>query len=128
MNGLRTHTHVKGANSNTYVYYIQATAPLVQLGLSVFVVGDQFPLPLYLSLVPIVVGISLTSTSEITFDLWSFVALELSNLCFSLRTLFSKDAFKQVDHFSLYFYMSLLATIVTLPLFLVFELPVLLQR
>ena len=77
---------------------------------------------LYVSIIPIVLGVQVTARTDLTFDKWGFAAAMASNLCFALRAILSKNLAK-MDEFSLYYLVSVRSFIVTLPIWVVFEGP-----
>ena len=63
------------------IYHCQASAPIVTMLFSVLVLGKRFSLPTYLSVACMVMGVALTSATELSFDKASApVSLSLS-LC-----------------------------------------------
>ena len=103
----------------------------------------QYSAGLYLTLLPIVAGVAISSWAETAFDWIGFAAALSSNACFAGRSVLSsrlmKDEKKKMaetsgragysgtetglDDVNLYFYISLLATLALLPLWYVSELP-----
>ncbi|PHU21986.1 Glucose-6-phosphate/phosphate translocator 2, chloroplastic [Capsicum chinense] len=56
--------------------------------------GETFPLPVYLSLLPIIGGCGLAAITELNFNLTGFMGAMISNLAFVFRNIFSKKGMK----------------------------------
>ena len=64
--------------------------PFFSVLLSSLFLGDTPTLPVIASLVPVVGGVALASTSEVTFNWPGFLAAMGSNVTFQSRNVFSK--------------------------------------
>ena len=103
----------------------------------------RYSAALYLTLVPIVAGVAISSWAEASFEWLGFAAALSSNACFAGRSVMSSRLMKEekskmaetsgrsgssgaetsLDDVNLYFYISLLATLSLLPFWYVTELP-----
>lgn len=88
--------------------------------------GTSTPLPVIASLIPIMVGVSLASASELSFNWLGFNTAMLSNLTFGVRAVFSKKAMqtiKNLDSTAIYAYTTLISMLICVPLALIIEGP-----
>ena len=133
----------------SFTHTVKASESLFTAFLSaVFLSMPLSPL-LLLSLLPIVAGVAISSWSEGEFHLLGFAAAITSNLCFALRSVLSTRLMRQqrlrredrdeqegakssrprppqeLDDVSLYFFISLLAALLLLPVWYVLEYPTL---
>ena len=69
---------------------MQAMEPFFSVLLSSLFLGDTPTLPVIASLIPVVGGVALASTSEVTFNWPGFLAAMGSNVTFQSRNVFSK--------------------------------------
>ncbi|GJR46420.1 triose phosphate/phosphate translocator, chloroplastic-like protein [Tanacetum coccineum] len=72
-------------NSVTLEQFFSAAA-------SQFVLGHQIPLPLWLSLAPVVLGVSMASLTELSFNWLGFTSAMISKISFTYRSIYSKKA------------------------------------
>ena len=70
--------------------HVQAMEPFFSVLLSSLFLGDTPTLPVIASLLPVVGGVALASTSEVTFNWPGFLAAMGSNVTFQSRNVFSK--------------------------------------
>merc|ERR1719238_427931 len=88
-------THVGGVISFglgaiSFTHVLKATEPVWSALLSAVLFRDFLPLPVYLSLVPIIAGVSLASLKELTFSWMSFVAGTASAVTSAAKAILSK--------------------------------------
>jgi len=100
---------------------VKASDPFFTLTLSVLLRGEKFPTSTYLSLIPIFVGVGLAAGNDITFNMFGFWAGAFSNICFSYRTICSKEVMQLIDNVNLYYFLSVTAFLVTLPLWCIVD-------
>lgn len=53
----------------SFTHVIKSSEPAFSVLVSTFMLGETFPTPVYLSLVPIIAGCSLAAATELNFDL-----------------------------------------------------------
>ncbi|KAL3617097.1 hypothetical protein CASFOL_039491 [Castilleja foliolosa] len=85
---------------------------------SQFILGQQIPLSLWLSLAPVVLGRCFNGiTNRIVFQLdWvGFVSAMISNISLTYRSIYSKKAMTDMDSTNLYAYISIIALFVCIP-------------
>jgi len=88
-------THVGGVISFglgaiSFTHVLKATEPVWAALISAVVFRDFLPLPVYLSLVPIILGVSLASLKELTFSWYSFIAGTMSAVTSASKAILSK--------------------------------------
>merc|ERR1711988_1471165 len=88
-------THVGGVISFglgaiSFTHVLKATEPVWSAFISALIFRDFLPLPVYLSLVPIIAGVSLASLKELTFSWMSFVAGTGSAVTSAAKAILSK--------------------------------------
>eukprot|EP00051_Salpingoeca_urceolata_P007153 m.95070 g.95070 ORF g.95070 m.95070 type:complete len:301 (+) comp15141_c1_seq2:193-1095(+) len=121
--GFLTTNYSLGMGNMSFAHSVKATEPLFLVALSLLFFNQGFTTSVYLSLVPIVVGIALVATNELNFSLPAFVSVCIANICFPLRSIFARQLIqaKVVNNLGLFFQISLLASVVTIPLALFTE-------
>jgi solute carrier family 35 protein E1 len=74
----------------SFTHIIKSSEPAFSVLISRFLLGETFPLPVYLSLLPIIGGCALTAATELNFNVTGFVGAMISNIAFVFRNIFSK--------------------------------------
>lgn len=64
--------------------------PLFTVILSKLILGQSQTLPVYLSLVPIILGVIIATVTEISFDMLGLVAALSSTIVFALQNIYTK--------------------------------------
>eukprot|EP00968_Pinguiococcus_pyrenoidosus_P002178 scaffold114_cov361-Pinguiococcus_pyrenoidosus.AAC.15 len=78
------------AGSVSFTHIVKAAEPLFSTVMSAVFLKSFFRLPVYLTLIPIVVGVAMASMKELSFTWVSFLNAMASNTAFSMRAIFSK--------------------------------------
>ncbi|KAL6865298.1 hypothetical protein ACP4OV_016449 [Aristida adscensionis] len=112
----------------SFAHTIKALEPFFSAAASQFVLGQPVPLTLWLSLVPVVIGVSVASLTELSFNWTGFINAMISNISFTYRSIYSKKAMTDMDSTNLYAYMSIIALVVCIPPALIIEGPQLVQH
>jgi solute carrier family 35, member E1 len=124
--------HVSTCVSFSYVavsfaHIVKAAEPAVSsLGSALFL-GEIYSPAVYLSLLPIIAGVSLSAVSELSFSWAGFLFAMLSNVAFAARNVFSKrnmGDFKDdptLTPANIYGIMSIIALLVEIPFALAIE-------
>lgn len=89
-----------GAGAVSFTHVVKAAEPLFSAVLSAFT-GTIYPTSVYLSLVPIVVGVAIASCTEISFSWFGFCTAMLSNFFYQFRIVLAKFELKDApggDH------------------------------
>lgn len=111
----------------SFTHTIKALEPFFNAAASQFILGQQIPITLWLSLAPVVLGVSMASLTELSFNWVGFISAMISNISFTYRSIYSKKAMTDMDSTNLYAYMSIIALVVCIPPALIIEGPQLLQ-
>ncbi|KAH9560764.1 hypothetical protein CY35_06G124200 [Sphagnum magellanicum] len=74
----------------SFTHIIKSSEPAFSVLISRFLLGESFPLPVYLSLIPIIGGCALTAATELNFNVTGFTGAMISNIAFVFRNIFSK--------------------------------------
>ncbi|KAJ8566124.1 hypothetical protein K7X08_030601 [Anisodus acutangulus] len=95
---------------------------------SVFVsrlLGETFPLPVYLSLLPIIGGCALAAITELNFNLTGFMGAMISNMPFVFRNICSKKGMKRksVGGMNYYACLSMMSLLILTPFAIAVEGP-----
>ncbi|PKU64917.1 Triose phosphate/phosphate translocator TPT, chloroplastic [Dendrobium catenatum] len=112
----------------SFTHTIKALEPFFNAAASQFILGQQIPFALWLSLAPVVVGVSMASLTELSFNWLGFISAMISNISFTYRSIYSKKAMTDMDSTNLYAYISIIALIVCIPPAIIIEGPQLLQN
>ncbi|KAK6133894.1 hypothetical protein DH2020_032355 [Rehmannia glutinosa] len=76
----------------SFTHTIKALEPFFSAAASQFVLGHQIPPLLWLSLAPVVLGVSMASLTELSFNWTGFISAMISNVSFTYRSIYSKKA------------------------------------
>uniref|UniRef100_M8C267 Sugar phosphate transporter domain-containing protein n=1 Tax=Aegilops tauschii TaxID=37682 RepID=M8C267_AEGTA len=104
-----------------------ALEPFFNAAATQFVLGQTVPLSLWLSLAPVVLGVSMASLTELSFSWKGFINAMISNISFTYRSIYSKKAMTDMDSTNVYAYISIIALVVCIPPALIIEGPQLMQ-
>ncbi|KAI4365058.1 hypothetical protein MLD38_021078 [Melastoma candidum] len=109
----------------SFTHIIKSGEPAFSVLVSRFLLGDMFPLPVYLSLVPIIGGCALSAVTELNFNMTGFMGAMISNLAFVFRNIFSKKGMKgtTVSGMNYYACLSMLSLALLTPFAIVVEGP-----
>mmetsp|Transcript_296 Transcript_296/g.396 ORF Transcript_296/g.396 Transcript_296/m.396 type:complete len:383 (+) Transcript_296:109-1257(+) len=128
---LHTLTHLGavvslGAGAVSFTHIVKAAEPAVSAALSAIFLKSFLPIPVYLSLLPVMGGVALASLTELSFSWLSFGAAMVSNVASASRGIVGKKSMgepqgKNMNAANLYAVMTILASIFCLPLALVLE-------
>lgn len=111
----------------SFTHTIKALEPFFNAAASQFVLGQQIPFTLWLSLAPVVLGVSMASLTELSFNWTGFISAMISNIAFTYRSVYSKKAMTGMDSTNLYAYMSIIALLFCIPPAIIIEGPKLMQ-
>jgi solute carrier family 35 protein E1 len=119
-----------GAGAVSFTYIVKASEPAISAALSALVLKTFLPLPVYLTLIPVMVGVALTSVSELTFSWKAFNYAMLSNVASASRGIVGKRTMraralgKSMNAMNLYAVLTMLSTVLLFPITLLLEGPV----
>jgi len=111
----------------SFTHTIKALEPFFNASASQFVLGQQIPFTLWLSLAPVVLGVSMASLTELSFNWTGFISAMISNIAFTYRSIYSKKAMTGMDSTNVYAYISIIALFFCLPPAIIIEGPKLMQ-
>jgi len=95
---------------------VKTLEPAFNVLLSRVVLGEATPLPVMLTLIPIMFGVGMASAGELSFNWTGFISAMLSNLTFGFRAVWGKLAMtKTLDSTAVYAYTTLISAIVCTP-------------
>jgi solute carrier family 35, member E1 len=79
-----------GAVAVSFTHVVKSMEPFVNVIGSAVFLNSVFPLPVYLSLLPVIGGVILASVAELSFTWLGFLSAMTSNFAFTARNIFSK--------------------------------------
>ncbi|XP_016668791.2 triose phosphate/phosphate translocator, chloroplastic isoform X1 [Gossypium hirsutum] len=112
----------------SFTHTIKALEPFFNAAASQFILGQSIPLTLWLSLAPVVIGVSMASLTELSFNWTGFISAMISNISFTYRSIYSKKAMTDMDSTNVYAYISIIALFVCIPPAIIFEGPQLMKH
>jgi len=111
----------------SFTHTIKALEPFFNAAASQFVLGQHISLPLWGSLLPIVLGVSMASMTELSFNWKGFISAMTANVAFTYRNIYSKKAMTGMDSTNLYAYISIISLALCIPPAIIIEGPALLN-
>nr|CAD1842469.1 unnamed protein product [Ananas comosus var. bracteatus] len=99
----------------SFAHTVKALEPFFNAAASQFILGQQIPWTLWLSLAPVVIGVSMASLTELSFNWTGFISAMISNISFTYRSLYSKKAMTDMDSTNVYAYITIIALFVCIP-------------
>ncbi|OWM86367.1 xylulose 5-phosphate/phosphate translocator, chloroplastic [Punica granatum] len=101
----------------SFTHVIKSAEPVFSVLFS-SVLGDTYPLAVWLSILPIVFGCSLAAVTEVSFNFAGLSGAMISNVGFVLRNIYSKrslQSFREVDGLNLYGWITIISLLYLLP-------------
>ncbi|KAJ3069876.1 suppressor of loss of ypt1 [Podochytrium sp. JEL0797] len=109
----------------SFAHTIKALSPLFTIGIYRFVFGVQYVSKVYVSLIPLTIGVMLVCTNKLTFHWLGFLCALTSTIIFVVQNIVSKSIFnkqasakqsKKMDKYNLLFYSSVTSFFLMAPL------------
>lgn len=116
-----------GAGAVSFAHIVKASEPVVTCGLNYLLLGQVLPLPVYLTLLPIIGGVAIASMKELSFTFLALAAAMLSNVSSAARGVLSKKTMtgkkmgENLDAQNLYAVLTAMSTVILVPLMLGIE-------
>jgi len=116
-----------GAGAVSFAHIVKASEPVVTCGLNALLLGQILPLPVYLTLLPIIGGVAIASMKELSFTFLALASAMLSNVSSAARGVLSKKTMsgKQIgenlDAQNLYAVLTAMSTLILIPMMLAVE-------
>ena len=85
------------SGSVSFTHVVKSAEPIFTALLSVLVSKASFSIEVYISLLPIVIGVAMASLKESTFSMYGFLTAMASNLFYQLRIVLSKQLMSPND-------------------------------
>lgn len=101
----------------SFTHVIKSAEPVFSVIFS-SVLGDRYPIQVWLSILPIVLGCSLAAVTEVSFNVQGLWGALISNVGFVLRNIYSKKSlqnFKEVDGLNLYGWITIVSFLYLFP-------------
>lgn len=110
----------------SFTHIIKSAEPAFSVLIQALLLGEKFPLPVYLSLLPIIGGCGLAAATELNFNMTGFVGAMVSNIAFVFRNIFSKKGMttgKSVGGMNYYACLSMMSLVFLTPFAIAVEGP-----
>ncbi|KAA8515753.1 hypothetical protein F0562_018636 [Nyssa sinensis] len=101
----------------SFTHVIKSSEPVFSVVFLSFL-GDTYPIKVWLSILPIVLGCSLAAVTEVSFNFQGLWGALISNVGFVLRNIYSKkslQSFKEVNGLNLYGWISIISLFYLFP-------------
>lgn len=110
-----------GAGAVSFTHIVKAAEPAVSAALSAIFLKSFLPIPVYLSLLPVMGGVAMASLTELSFSWLSFGSAMVSNVASAARGIVGKESMvtppgKNMNAANLYAVMTILAAFMVAPI------------
>lgn len=95
----------------SFTHTIKTLEPVCSSIGAYLVSGTVYPIPVYLSLVPVMAGVALASATELSFTWLGFSTAMASNVAFAGRAIFSKKLMSDMSPINLYNWVTIVALV-----------------
>jgi len=102
----------------SYTHTVKATMPIFTVILSRIILGTKYSYQVYMSLLPIVLGVALATLSEASFEFMGLFCALLATCGFALTAIYSRQLMKEsgIHHMYLLFKLGQIAALMFLPI------------
>lgn len=105
----------------SFTHTVKTLEPLCSAAGMYLVNGIAYPWPVYASLVPVMLGVAIASTSELSFNWLGFLTAMGSNISFAGRAITSKPLMSNLSSINVYNWVALIALVFCIPPTIYFE-------
>jgi len=107
----------------SYAHTVKATLPFFTVIMSRILLGERYSWRVYLSLLPIIVGVGIATVTEVSFDLTGLSSALMATGGFSVISIFSKKVLKEtgVHHLRLLCTLGRIACLMFFPVWLLMD-------
>ncbi|CAF1213238.1 unnamed protein product [Rotaria sordida] len=107
----------------SYTHTVKALMPLFTVILSRIILDEEQSITIYLSLLPIIIGVIITSLSELSFDIIGLISALFSTCLLALQNIYSKKTLKYINihHLALLSVLSKLSWCLLIPFWFLFD-------
>lgn len=105
----------------SYAHTVKAMMPLFTITLSRVILGASYSTKTYITLLPIVLGVILTSATQLEFNAVGLATAMVSTALASMQSIYSKKVMKGIDHLNILVGTSQLLLVVFAPIWFMYE-------
>eukprot|EP00594_Rhizosolenia_setigera_P016238 CAMPEP_0178955406 /NCGR_PEP_ID=MMETSP0789-20121207/9584_1 /TAXON_ID=3005 /ORGANISM="Rhizosolenia setigera, Strain CCMP 1694" /LENGTH=383 /DNA_ID=CAMNT_0020637027 /DNA_START=251 /DNA_END=1402 /DNA_ORIENTATION=- len=116
-----------GAGAVSFAHIVKASEPVVTCALNAVLLKEVLPLPVYMTLLPIIGGVAIASMKELSFTMLALGSAMLSNVSSAARGVLSKKTMsgkkigENLDAQNLYAVLTALSTLILIPIMFAIE-------
>ena len=104
---------------------VKSAEPFSTTFLGYFLYKENTSILTYISLIPIVTGVSISCIDDLSFNIYGFLSASLSNFCFSGRAVLTKQLYRKypncIDEITMFSIISKIGLILLIPLMILLE-------
>mmetsp|Transcript_7252 Transcript_7252/g.10674 ORF Transcript_7252/g.10674 Transcript_7252/m.10674 type:complete len:383 (-) Transcript_7252:1874-3022(-) len=116
-----------GAGAVSFAHIVKASEPVVTCLLNGIILKEVLPLPVYMTLLPIIGGVAIASMKELSFTVLALASAMLSNVSSAARGVLSKKTMsgkkigENMDAQNLYAVLTAMSSLILIPMMLAIE-------
>ena len=116
-----------GAGAVSFAHIVKASEPVVTCLLNGIILKEVLPLPVYMTLLPIIGGVAIASMKELSFTVLALASAMLSNVSSAARGVLSKKTMsgkkigENMDAQNLYAVLTAMSSLILIPMMLAVE-------